>query len=131
MKSGVLASFNEFATVRLEACTFESNTVLQHITWQKFDCGDIFYSDSSLNVWCAEKDTTSKTLPLAALPADRVMLTAETPYLTGLQQVCIELMPYLHGATKSLGNILPGLEHESPHGWSRSKHTTDAYAYAC
>jgi hypothetical protein len=85
--------------VRLEGCTFENNTVFQHIL---SSCGITFpfYSDTPLNGGCSAYEY--QTQPLAALPAGSGMLTAEDPYLTGLRQVCAELMPNLHGATKSL-----------------------------
>jgi hypothetical protein len=104
MKEAVLKLSGEEGTVRLDACTFENNTVLQHNLWQEEQCVDSsrFYSDSSLDVWCEQTSTASKTQPLAALPADTGILTAEDPFLARLQQVCAELIPILHGAMKSL-----------------------------
>jgi hypothetical protein len=103
MKQAVLGLLDKNNTVRLEACTFQNNTVLQHHLWQTTGCDDSsrFYSDSALNVWCEETGTTSQTQPLAAVPTGTGTLTAEDPFLTGLQQVCAgTLMSSLHGATR-------------------------------
>jgi hypothetical protein len=53
MKEGLLKSWAEQQTVRLEACTFYNNKVFQHKLWQYDSCVDSirFYSDSSLDVW--------------------------------------------------------------------------------
>jgi hypothetical protein len=103
MEEGVL-KWQQWESVQLEACTFENNTVLKHNLLQTKSCGDSihFYSESSLDVWCDEGSTTSKTQPLAAIPASEVILTAEDPFLTGLQQVCAgKPMSRMQGATKS------------------------------
>jgi hypothetical protein len=47
-------------------------------------------------VWCEHQNTATKTLPLEALPDGVGILTAEDPFLTGLQQVCAELIRNLH-----------------------------------
>jgi hypothetical protein len=110
MAEAVLVLWDAHEHFRLEACTFESNKVLHHNLWQQEKCVySRFYSDSFLDVWCEETQTTFKTQPLAALPvdsghrpADTGILTAEDPFLSGLQQVCAgRLVSSMHIAAKS------------------------------
>jgi hypothetical protein len=131
VKEGVLELLGlQQETVRLEACTFENNTVLQHNLWREY-CADSthFYSDSSLDVWCKKTSTASKTQPLAALPAGTIMLTAEDPFLAGLQQVCAGRLvsstaqPSLHHCPVHASQALHGRPRSGAHHWCTCLHT--------